>query len=531
MQMQISFLKKKIVEGMRFGHEQSLAIIEAQEELAKQVAKPAIEFELIKPDEVLVQNIKEKFGKQIEESVMREESGDDSVTLSSIMDEIFAEFEGNYSKSAMSEVVDYIRKSVVKDVIVNTGKRIDGRALDEVRPVDIQLGILPRTHGSAVFTRGDTQAMTVTTLGSMKLSQTLQSIDGEDNKRYMHHYNMPPYATGEAGRFMLYPGRREIGHGALAEKAIIPVLPSETEFPYAIRVVSEITQSNGSSSMAATCGSSLSLMDAGVPIKSPVAGVAMGLIMEDPDDVENSKYHVLTDILGMEDFGGHMDFKVTGTREGVTAIQLDNKLKYVPIDVLADAIEKAKAGRMKFMDEMDKIISEPKTDMSVYAPRIETLKIAEDKIGLLIGPGGKNIKNISEVSGAEINIDDDGTVSIAAVDGESRNKAVEMIEATVGDVEVGEIYKGKVEKIMDFGAFVELPGQKSGLVHVSELSDEYVKDVNDFVKEGQDVTVKVIGEKQGKISLTMKGVDQGSSSEDDHTTGSDLDKMDLEEKE
>ncbi len=430
---------------------------------------------------------------------------------SNLLDEVFAKFEGRTTKSKMNEIIEKIVKAKMRKQIVEQGIRLDGRKVDEVRPISIETSVLPRVHGSAVFTRGATQALSIATLGPTSLAQLIESLRGEEVKRYMHHYNFPPYSTGETGR-VGSPKRREIGHGALAERALLPVIPSEDEFPYAIRVVSEAISSNGSTSMASVCGSTLSLMDAGVPIKKPVSGVAMGLIKED------DKVVVLTDIMGVEDFYGDMDFKVAGTEDGITALQMDVKIPGLTMDIFKTALAQAKVGRMFIMDKMMQAIDTPREKLSTYAPKIETLKINPRKIGELIGPGGKVIRGLQETTGTEISVEEDGTVYISGVDPQALESAVNQVKAITEEVEVGKIYKGVVTRIMDFGAFVQvLPGQE-GLVHVSELAPGFVKNVRDEVKEGEELEVKVIEiDKQGRINLSRKAVlaDQAKERQDD----------------
>ena len=392
-----------------------------------------------------------------------------------------------------SIIKEYVRKLITVDKI-----RPDGRATDEIRPITCEVGVLPRTHGSGLFTRGQTQVMTICTLGAVGEEQILDGLGVEETKRYMHHYNFPSFSVGET-RPMRGPGRREIGHGALAERALEPMIPTEEEFPYTIRLVSEVLESNGSTSMASVCGSTLSLLDAGVPLKSPVAGVAMGLIKE------GEHYSILTDIQGMEDALGDMDFKVAGTKDGVTAIQMDIKIAGINRNILKDALEQARKGRLFIMDKMLATISEPKPDLSPYAPRIITIMIDPDKIRDVIGPGGKTIKKIIETTGVKIDIEDDGRVFIAAVDVVAGKKALQIIEDLTRDVEVGKIYIGKVNRIMNFGAFVEILPGKEGLVHISHLAEERVNKVEDVVAVGDEVLVKVTEiDRQGRINLSRK---------------------------
>ena len=390
--------------------------------------------------------------------------------------------------------VDHLVRNKVRSAILEKGVRPDGRTIEEVRPINIEIGLLPRTHGSAFFQRGLTHALSVLTLGSPGRELLIESMEGDSTKRYMHEYNMPPFASGETGRIG-WPGRREIGHGALAEKALIPVIPSEDEFPYTIRVVTEIMSSNGSTSQASVCGSTLALMDAGVPIKKPVAGIAMGLITDGKD-----KFVTLTDIMGMEDHLGDMDFKVAGTADGITALQMDVKFKGITADLLGGALDQAKRGRMHILGKMLEAIAEPRKELSQYAPRIESVKIAVDKIGTVIGPGGKMIREIQTKTGAEIDIDDDGTVSISSPDAEAVAKAKAWVVSLTAEAEVGKIYTGKVARIESFGAFVEIMPGKDGLVHSSQLVDTTL----DALKVGDTLQVKLYEvDDRGRLNLTM----------------------------
>jgi DNA polymerase III epsilon subunit family exonuclease len=396
-----------------------------------------------------------------------------------------------------------VQKKTTRNVVLDEGIRMDGRGVDELRPISVEVGVLPRAHGSGLFTRGQTQALTVATLGPNSDVQRIDTISPETEKRYLHHYNMPPYSTGE-NKPMRGPGRREIGHGHLAERALLPVLPSEEEFPYVIRLVSECVTSNGSTSMASTCGSSLALMDAGVPIKAAVGGAAMGLISE-PD----GRFVVLTDILGKEDAFGDMDFKVTGTREGVTALQMDIKVKGISEAIIRQGLEKAHAARMAILDKMDAVMPASRTEMSRFAPRIITIKINPEKIRDIIGKGGSVIRKIQEETGTEINVEDDGTVQIAAVSGDSSRKAVQWIESITRDVEIGGLYLGKVTRIMGFGCFVEILPGKEGLVRIGELADYHVPSVEDVVSVGDEVMVVVTEiDRQGRINLSRKAAMQ-----------------------
>jgi polyribonucleotide nucleotidyltransferase len=392
----------------------------------------------------------------------------------------------------------------MRGAVIDTGFRIDGRDLKTVRPIVSQVGVLPRAHGSALFTRGETQALVVATLGTGEDEQFVDSLEGTYKQHFMLHYNFPPYSVGEVGR-MTGAGRREIGHGKLAWRAINPLLPDKTTFPYTIRVVSEITESNGSSSMATVCGSSLALMDAGVPLKRAVAGIAMGLILE------GQKFAVLSDILGDEDHLGDMDFKVAGTEVGVTSLQMDIKITGITEEIMRVALNQAKDGRLHILGEMSKAITAARAELGEHAPRIETIKIPTDKIREVIGSGGKVIREIVEKTGAKIDIQDDGTVKVASADGASIKAALKWIKSIVAEPEVGEIYEGKVVKIMDFGAFVNFFGPRDGLVHISELAAKRVGKVGDVVKEGDMVKVKLIGvDDRGKVRLSMKAVDQAT---------------------
>ncbi len=406
--------------------------------------------------------------------------------------EIFPE-----SERQISDVLYKVKKEKVRAKILNDGVRPDGRKLEEIRPIWCEVGILPRVHGSAVFTRGETQVLSALTLGTVSDVQKLEGLDDEDVNRYVHHYNMPPYATGEA-MMIRSTGRREIGHGALAERALEPVVPKEDVFPYALRIVSEVLSSNGSSSMASVCGSTLALMDGGVPIKAPVSGIAMGLIK----DENSNKVAVLSDIQGLEDFLGDMDFKVTGTAKGVTAIQMDIKIKGIDKAILTEALERAKIGRMYIMDKLLACISEPRKELSPYAPKIITFTIDPDKIKDVIGSGGKVINKIIDETGVKIDIEDDGTVFIASCDAEMNEKAKKIILSITEDVEVGDVYDGKVVRIMTFGAFVDLGGGKEGMIHISKLSNKRVDKVEDVVKIGDSVEVEVIKiDEKGRVDL------------------------------
>ena len=397
-------------------------------------------------------------------------------------------------------LMDVLTKATVRHLVLNENIRIDGRDTTTIRPISVEVGVLPRTHGSGIFTRGQTQALSIATLGPSSDVQRMDTISPDTEKRYMHHYNMPPYSVGEA-KFMRGPGRREIGHGALAERALLPVLPSQDEFPYVIRIVSEVVSSNGSTSMASTCGSTLALMDAGVPIKAPVGGAAMGLIT----DPETGRYAVLTDITGKEDNYGDMDFKVTGTAEGVTALQMDIKVAGITTEIMRDALRQAHDARMHILGKMTEVISSSREELSPFAPRITTIKIPVDKIRDVIGAGGKIIRQITAETGTEINIEDDGTIQIAATSGEAAEKAIAWIEGLTKEVEVGKEYLGRVTRIMNFGAFVEILPGKEGLVHISQLADYRVPRVEDVVSIGDELMVVVTEiDRMGRVNLSRR---------------------------
>ncbi len=411
--------------------------------------------------------------------------------------------ESKIDKKLVAKGVESVFYKSVREDVLNKSKRVDGRKLDEIRPITGVVSVLPRTHGSAIFQRGSTQALTIATLGSPKLEQLIESAEGEETKRYMHHYSMPPYSVGETGR-MGSPSRREIGHGALAERALLAVIPSQDKFPYTIRVVSEILSSNGSTSMASVCGSTLALMDAGVPIERPVAGVAMGMVSGNIEGKE--KYVLLTDIIGLEDFSGDMDFKVAGTEKGITAIQLDVKIAGLTLAQIQETFDRAKEGRLFILEKMKKVISESRIKVSTFAPKIALLHIPVEKIGEVIGPGGRVIRNIIAETGATVDVEDDGTVAISAALEESVTKALDWVKSLTREVVAGEEFEGEVKRILPFGAFVEfLPG-KEGMVHVSQMTAGFVKDPHDVVKIGQKVKIKVLEiDQQGRVNLSMRG--------------------------
>ena len=495
--------EKQMLDAVVLGQENYKTVIEAIISLAKKAAKEP--WELKEKDEEiknLPSKINEDFGKEFIDAYKITEKQKRSEKLSSLRNEISEKFVSEtLSPVLVSDAIKNVEKDIVRGELINTGNRIDGRDTKTVRPIVCETGVLERTHGSALFTRGETQALVVSTLGTGQDEQRIDAIDGEYTENFMLHYNFPPYSVGEVGRIGS-TSRREIGHGKLAWRAIHPMLPSKEKFPYTYRVVSEITESNGSSSMATVCGTSMSLMDAGVPLERPVAGIAMGLIKE------NDKYVILSDILGDEDHLGDMDFKVAGTSEGITSLQMDIKITSITAEIMEEALAQAKDGRFHILGEMAKAIDKPNQSISQYAPTITNLQINKDKIREVIGKGGAVIREISETTGAKIEINDEGLVSIAAVDQKSGNDALEWIKGIVEEPEIGKIYDGKVIKIMDFGAFVNFMGSTDGLVHISQLKNERVEKVEDVISEGDIVKVKVLDiDSRGKIKLSMKAVD------------------------
>ena len=495
--------EKQMLDAVVLGQENYKTVIEAIISLAKKAAKEPWDLkEKDKEIKSLPSKINEDFGKEFIDAYKITEKQKRSEKLSSLRNEISEKFVSEtLSPVLVSDAIKNVEKDIVRGELINTGNRIDGRDTKTVRPIVCETGVLERTHGSALFTRGETQALVVSTLGTGQDEQRIDAIDGEYTENFMLHYNFPPYSVGEVGRIGS-TSRREIGHGKLAWRAIHPMLPSKEKFPYTYRVVSEITESNGSSSMATVCGTSMSLMDAGVPLERPVAGIAMGLIKE------NDKYVILSDILGDEDHLGDMDFKVAGTSEGITSLQMDIKITSITAEIMEEALAQAKDGRFHILGEMAKAIDKPNQSISQYAPTITNLQINKDKIREVIGKGGAVIREISETTGAKIEINDEGLVSIAAVDQKSGNDALEWIKGIVEEPEIGKIYDGKVIKIMDFGAFVNFMGSTDGLVHISQLKNERVEKVEDVISEGDIVKVKVLDiDSRGKIKLSMKAVD------------------------
>jgi polyribonucleotide nucleotidyltransferase len=499
--------EEEILEAILFGHEEIKKIVAFQEEIKREIGKEPLAVELSESDPEIVESVKEFAFEKVASVLKTSEKLERQALLEQVKEEThqhFAEELGEevYKEKArdLDEVLDSIIKDEVRRMIAEDRTRVDGRGLDEIRPISCEVGVLPRTHGSGLFTRGQTQVLSIVTLGRGSEEQILDGLNDEDTKRYIHHYNFPAFSVGEI-KPMRGPGRREIGHGALAERALVPLIPSEDEFPYTIRVVSEVLESNGSSSQASICGSTLALMDAGVPIKKPVAGIAMGLVKYEEE------FCILTDIQGLEDHLGDMDFKVAGTEDGITAIQMDMKISGISKKILQQALEQARKGRLFILGKMLEAIPEPRIELSAYAPRMITMEIDTEKIRDVIGPGGKVIRKIIEETGVDIDIEDDGRVFITSIDREAGENAKAIIERLTSDVEVGKTYLGKVVRIMNFGAFVEILPGKEGLVHISQLEKERVAKVEDVVQEGDEILVKVIEiDKLGRINLSRKAL-------------------------
>ena len=498
--------EKEMLGAVKFGHEQMASVIDMIIDLAKEAAKEPFSFDY-KINEELYKKISKAGNKDLKKAFEISDKKDRQASVASAVEKIKSSLSDEENEgSEVKELIKRLESEVVRNNILDDGLRIDGRDLTTVRQIETETRLLPRAHGSALFTRGETQGLVVTTLGSGDSEQIVDALHKEGRLNFMLHYNFPPYSVGECGR-MMGPGRREIGHGKLAWRALQAVLPSSEEFPYTVRVVSEITESNGSSSMATVCGSSLSMMDAGVPLKAPVAGVAMGLILE------GKKFAVLTDILGDEDHLGDMDFKVAGTESGITSLQMDIKVAGITPQIMEKALDQAKEARLHILGEMAKSLSAP-SEFSQYAPKIESITVPSDKIREVIGSGGKVIKEIVEVSGAKVDINDDGLVRIASQNKESLDTARKMIKEIVEDPIVGQVYEGKVVKLMDFGAFVNFYGKRDGLVHVSQISEDRVNHPKDVLNEGETVKVKLMGiDDRGKSKLSMKVIDQSTGKE------------------
>ncbi|MBR5173004.1 MAG: polyribonucleotide nucleotidyltransferase, partial [Phascolarctobacterium sp.] len=494
--------EETMLDAIWFAHGVIKELVEFQEKIVAEIGKTKMEVPVYNPPAEIAEEIEAYGAAKLKEALMDANKLEREENVARVKAEIAEVFIDKYPDNAKD--VAYITQKLVKKIVRRTISvdkiRPDGRQLDEVRPVTCEVGLLARPHGSALFTRGQTQILNVLALAPLREAQTLDGLGAEDTKRYIHHYNFPPYSVGET-KPLRSPGRREIGHGALAERALLPVIPSEEEFPYAIRLVSEVLESNGSSSMGSVCGSTLSLMDAGVPIKAPVAGVAMGLVKD------GEYFTILTDIQGLEDALGDMDFKVAGTDKGITAIQMDIKIDGINKDIFTQALAQAKRGREFIMSKMMECISAPRAELSPYAPKITTINVDPEKISKVIGPGGKMIKKIVEESGAKIDIDDTGRIFIAAVNTEAANKAIDMINGITAEAEVDKVYTGKVTRLMNFGAFVEILPGKEGLVHISQLSTERVEKVEDVVSVGDEIVVKVTEiDNKGRINLSRKAV-------------------------
>jgi polyribonucleotide nucleotidyltransferase len=494
--------EKIILDAIDFANPMIQQIIELQEELKQKAGKEKMEFVKLIIEDELDKQVREFATDLIKEAVFIPDKLSRNEKLSQITTDTIAHFEPTFPDHELQirTVLEKITAEIIRKSILEEGRRPDGRGITSIRPIECQVGVLPRTHGSALFTRGQTQSLVVTTLGTPEDEQMLDNIEGKKFKQFMLHYNFPPFSTGEV-KSMRGPGRREVGHGALAERSLLSVIPPKEKFPYTIRVVSDILESNGSTSMASVCGGSLSLMDAGVPIINPVAGISIGLVKED------GNFALMTDITGLEDAYGDMDFKVAGTKEGITGIQLDIKIPGINKEIISATLERAKQARLSILSEMEKAISKPKAEISIHAPKIVTTTIPPEKIKDVIGPGGKVIKNIIDTTGAKINIDDDGVVNIAAPDKDAVAQALGMIEYLTAEAEIGKNYLGKVLRVTNFGAFVEILPGKEGLLHISQLADYHVKRVEDVVNEGDEIMVKVIGiDEHDRISLSRKAV-------------------------
>ena len=493
--------EEKIIEAIDFGYQKLSKFIEAQEQMMKECGVQKVSPQLKEIDEELRKKVKEAAASKLDEiyklSQREQRQKARDLLLKELVEKLVTE-ESEISDKNVQAALTELEKKTVRSLILDKKRRVDGRSFKDIREISCEIGVLPRTHGSGLFTRGQTQSLAVTTLGTGTDEQLIDALEGEKFKSFMLHYNFPPFSVGEV-KPMRGPGRRDIGHGALAERALRPIMPKKEEFPYTVRVVSDILESNGSSSMATVCGGTLSLMDAGVPIKAPVSGIAMGLVKE------QDKFVILTDIGGVEDHLGDMDFKVAGTKDGITAIQLDLKIDGITPEIIQQTLKEAKEARLIILDKMLSVIATPKNDLSPYAPRIVTLQIKPDKIKDVIGPGGKVIRKITEETGVTIDIENDGTVQVASSDADGLSRAIDIINGITKEAEVGKIYQGTVKRIMDFGAFCEILPGKEGLVHVSELADKFVKKASDVVKVGDEFPVKVIEiDSLGRINLSRK---------------------------
>jgi len=495
-----------VIRAIEAGHQAIQPLIALQEEMREAVGKPQRDYILFTIPDELRERVRERVAGPLAEMVATTTMKTERVeALEVLQNKLLTELGEEWDPLQVQQVFDEVFREVVRERILEEGIRPDGRGPADLRPLSAEVGLLPRTHGSGLFSRGETQVLSVATLGTPRDEQLLDDLSPEESKRYIHHYNFPPYSTGETW-LLRGPRRREIGHGALVERALLPMIPPEEEFPYTIRVVSDVLSSNGSTSQASICGSSLALMDAGVPIKAPVAGIAMGLVTGD------GRYCILTDIQGLEDHLGDMDFKAAGTRRGITAIQMDIKVRGITSQLLEEALTQAREARLKVLKVMEEAIPAPRPEMSPYAPRITTLQIDPEKIGLVIGPGGKTIRSIQEETGATIDIEDDGTVYIASASGPSAQKAQEMVEALVEEAQVGKIYRGRVVRTTDYGAFVQILPNQDGMVHISQLDSGHVQRVEDVVHVGDEIMVMVIDiDREGKIRLSRRAVLEGWS--------------------
>jgi len=497
--------EKVLVDALRIGYNAMQDTIRAQREMREAVGKPKREYTLhgVVPDE-LVQIVREQASARIEQAVYGAESKHErDEGVRALQEQMVERLQEEWDERLVVEAIDNVMREIIRRRTINEGIRADGRRTDELRELSAEVGLLPRVHGSGLFSRGETQVLSVTTMGTPREEQMIDDLSPNEKKRYMHHYNFPPYSTGEVWP-LRGPKRREIGHGALGERALLPVLPSEDEFAYTLRVVSDVLSSNGSTSMASVCGSTLSLMDAGVPIKGPVAGIAMGLMMED------GRYQILTDIQGLEDHIGDMDFKVAGTRDGVTALQMDIKLGGISFELMEQALGQARDARLQILDVMQATIAEPRAEFSPYAPRMTIMHVPTDKLGAVIGSGGQTVRSIEDECDVSVDIEDDGTIYIAATSGPCAEKAQAMIEALTEEAAVGQIYTGRVRRIADFGAFVEILPGTDGMVHISQISDEFVDSVEDVVQVGDEIMVMVTNiDRDGKIRLSRQAVLEG----------------------
>ncbi len=502
-----------LLDALRLGQEVNQTLVELQEEIAAKLGKPKSQFvPATGAPSGLDAELESAVGQRIEELFAQGAAkGERNTAFDELQEEAVQRLAGTYDSGQVKDAFEALLKKVMRTRILRDGRRPDGRTIEEIRPISIEVGVLPRTHGTGHFRRGQTQVLTIATLASLGMTQTLDTLSPEDTKRYIHHYNFPPYSVGEVRR-VGGAGRREIGHGALAERALMPVIPSEADFPYTIRLVSEVFSSNGSTSMASVCGSTLALMDAGVPITRQVAGVAMGLIMGE----DSKEYAVLTDIQGIEDFQGDMDFKVAGTTEGVTALQMDVKVKGITFEIMERALDQALRGRLFILDKMVEAMPRVREDLSPYAPRMHKIKIPVDKIGAIIGPGGRTIRAIIQATKASIDVENDGVVTIGSSNQEALEQAIKSIEGLIKEPETGEIYTGKVTRVMDFGAFVEIMPGKEGLVHISQLADHHVDRVEDEVNVGDEITVMLTEvDRLGRINLSRRAVSSGDSDDSD----------------